>query len=195
MTTWPCLADTETVRLAIDEGALEADLVLSVDATNALVLTDAGLLAEPMLFPCARIYNTVSQNVATNTALTLATTRYAIGGVTVVGNTIVTNQAGLWVFGGSVSFQTGAAVGLAQALIGPTTVAVNYPDSETSYSAGANAALPETITLNPSNAMVLAAGVAIEMRVFHSFGGTIPTSTPLDAVGAEMWGALVRVYS
>lgn len=191
---WPCLTDTDTIRLAIADAALEADLVLDTDVTNALVLGAAGLQADPQFYPTARLSAGVTvQNVGSGSNVAFGSTRWALNGLAVVGNTLVTNVAGLWEFGGCISFNTGAAVGSVQAFVGPFA-GVNNPANEQADSASAFGAFtPETITLCPVNSFELAAGAVISMSILHTFGGTIPTIA-LDGVMAEMWGVLVRPF-
>lgn len=199
MTFYPCLADTASIGLRLtDNGAFAADLLLDEDATNTLLLATDGLIAPLSDYPAARIIATVSQNVTSGDNIVFGTTRWALGGISVAGNTIVLNQSGLWSVGGVISFNTAAVVGNAVAILNPTLSSGGVPigiDGQFSNAVFTVApATPETLCLNPTGIAYLAAGTAISMQVTHNFGGTIATALN-DAVSAELWCSLVRPFT
>lgn len=196
MTDYPCLADTASIDLTLPDAYLTPNLNIDPDASNALELRDSGLYAPPSAMPSTRIFQIASQAVGSGAQITFASMRWQSSNASWGGSNITVQVSGLWLFGASVQFSTGATAGSIWLNIVPTAGTLVLIASDTANSTGATAyglASPQTHGLNPSGMAYLSAGTAVGVYCPHTFAGSINTVV-MEACGAEFWACLVRPY-
>lgn len=194
MTDYPCLADTESVALAIDGTTLVPTLNVDPDPSNALSLHPNGLYAPSSVMAGTRIYALVPQAVGAGAQITFGNMRWQSSNASWTGSTIVPQVSGLWLFGACINLDTAAGAFSATAFllgIGATTVTLGADTAASVNTFTASPTTVETIALNPCGMANLEAGVAVQCNLQHNSGPSLNTVI-VEAAGVEMWGHLLR---
>lgn len=194
MTDYPCVADTDSVDLAIPGAYLLPSLNIDPDPTNALTLRDNGLYAAPSAMPGARIYAITPQAIGSSAQVTYGNLRWQSSTAMWTGSTIIPQVSGLWLFGANLNVDTGATNGTCRLEIfgiGAPSVLVA---SDTVASIGTFVAVPttnETMAMNATGIVNISAGTAVQVNLAHSFGVSVNTVIT-EACGCEFWAHLLR---